>query len=190
MKRTEKAEKAVNAAGTEKAETEVSTGLPAYFTVEASFLVPAVLVLFVLVIYLGFFLYDRCLYTQDAYIICFRESIRKNPDEGGSSKEHMLQEKTRQFGTKYFAVTNASCTAEEKNGSYFFSGNAEVIPAVFRNSAYMPADVFPLRFEGRARKNDPPEGIRYYVRIRDLIRTGYDFLKSNNGADKESEGNE
>lgn len=48
--------------------------LKGYMTVEASFIVPLVLVLYVLIIVGGFFLYDRCVMSQDQYLLAFRGS--------------------------------------------------------------------------------------------------------------------
>ena len=48
-----------------------------YMTVEAAFVMPMVLCVFVMLIYTSFYLYDRCVFKQDDFILCFRESIRK-----------------------------------------------------------------------------------------------------------------
>lgn len=43
-----------------------------FFTVEAVYLVPIILLLYVLVIVGGFYLYDRCVISQDCYLLAFR----------------------------------------------------------------------------------------------------------------------
>ena len=48
--------------------------LNGYLTVEASFVVPLVLFLYLLIIVAGIFLYDRCVMSQDMYLIVFRGS--------------------------------------------------------------------------------------------------------------------
>lgn len=45
-----------------------------YLTVEASFVVPFVLFLYLLVILLAFFLYNRCVISQDLYLLALRGS--------------------------------------------------------------------------------------------------------------------
>ena len=45
-----------------------------YLTVEASFLMPMVLFLYMLVILCGFYLYNRCVISQDNYLLAFRGS--------------------------------------------------------------------------------------------------------------------
>lgn len=43
-----------------------------YFIVEAVYLIPIVLLLYFLVIVSGFYLYDRCVISQDGYLLAFR----------------------------------------------------------------------------------------------------------------------
>lgn len=45
-----------------------------YLTVEASFVMPIVLFLYMLVILCGFYLYNRCVISQDNYLLAFRGS--------------------------------------------------------------------------------------------------------------------
>ncbi len=54
-----------------------------YFTVEASMIVPAAVILCVLLIDLCFFLYDCCVCTQDAYLLAFRGSLCCGEEEKG-----------------------------------------------------------------------------------------------------------
>ncbi len=46
----------------------------AYFTIEASLLTPMTFLILLWIIYLGFFQYNRCLLTQDSYIMAMTES--------------------------------------------------------------------------------------------------------------------
>lgn len=43
-----------------------------YMTVEASFIITWTVFLFVFLIYLSFYSYDKCVLFQDAYAVCFR----------------------------------------------------------------------------------------------------------------------
>lgn len=43
-----------------------------YFTVEAVYLIPIILLLYILIILSGFYLYDRCVISQDCYLLAFR----------------------------------------------------------------------------------------------------------------------
>ena len=70
---------------------------------EASLLIPFILFLFALLFYLTFFLYNRCIVSQDAYIIAFRGSIRCQ--ESKTEILHYMEENSKkQFGTKYIGI--------------------------------------------------------------------------------------
>lgn len=84
----------------------------AYMTLEASFLVTWVVFLMLFLMYLSFYLYDRCVLFQDAYAICFRGSIQKEMEASDYIAAHMEE----QFGKKYFGVGNVE-TDVEQSGS-------------------------------------------------------------------------
>ena len=48
--------------------------LNAYMTVEAAYIMPLVLALHLLVLVSGFYVYDRCVVSQDLYLLAFRGS--------------------------------------------------------------------------------------------------------------------
>lgn len=49
-----------------------------YMTIEASFIIPFVFMLFVLIIYFSFYLYNQCVVYQDCYIAALRGSQIRN----------------------------------------------------------------------------------------------------------------
>lgn len=60
--------------------------LKAYFTVEAAFLMPMILCIYLLIIMAAIFLYDRCVISQDDYLLAFRGSrFTKTGDNMGEA---------------------------------------------------------------------------------------------------------
>lgn len=86
--------------------------LAGYMTLEASFLVTWVIFLMVFLIYLSFYLYDRCVLFQDAYAVCFRGSIQKEEEPLNYVNAHM----DKQFGKKYFGVGKVDMSVEQSGG--------------------------------------------------------------------------
>lgn len=84
-----------------------------YMTVEASFIITWTIFIFVFLIYLSFYSYDKCVLFQDSYAVCFRGSIQKQEDNIVPYISTHMQE---QYGRKYFA-------ASEVHGSVNRSGN-------------------------------------------------------------------
>ena len=58
------------------------TYLCGYMTIEASLIIPLVIGTYFFLIFAGFFLYNKCILTQDTYIICYRASVFTYWDEG------------------------------------------------------------------------------------------------------------
>lgn len=139
--------------------------LPAYMSVEASLIMTAVIVLWVVMIYLAFFLYDRCLFAQDSYILCFRESYVKQERDLAAELKAL---ESRQLGSKYFFLSSRSSSSGKEGRKIVYQGNAAITPAVFRGSGMMPAGTWRMSFRAEARRTDPPGGIRKFRRLRYL----------------------
>ncbi len=94
-----------------------------YMTVEAAFLITWTIFLFVLLIYLSFYSYDKCVLFQDAYTVCFRGSIQKEEDQVVPYiNAHMQQ----QFGSKYFGVGKVQGTVDRNGNTTSVTGECQV----------------------------------------------------------------
>lgn len=94
-----------------------------YMTVEAAFLITWTVFLFVLLIYLSFYSYDKCVLFQDAYTVCFRGSIQKEEDQVVPYiNTHMQQ----QFGRKYFGVGKVQGTVDRNGNTTSVTGECQV----------------------------------------------------------------
>lgn len=94
-----------------------------YMTVEAAFLITWTVFLFVLLIYLSFYSYDKCVLFQDAYTVCFRGSIQKEEDQVVPYiNAHMQQ----QFGRKYFGAGKVQGTVDRNGNTTSVTGECQV----------------------------------------------------------------
>lgn len=72
-----------------------------YMTVEATFIIPSVIFLFVFIIYSSFYLYDRCVIFQDSYAYALRAAGKQTSDEEVIA---FLNDNTdEQYGEKYIS---------------------------------------------------------------------------------------
>lgn len=128
-----------------------------YMTVEASFLIPWVIFLFVFLIYGSFYLYDKCVLFQDVYTICFRGSIQKDEGEILSYINTHMDE---QFGRKYFGVGNVEGSAGQSGTKVYVSGACSVkVP--FTHFLTMAGNVgWQIQTEAMARIVNPTKMIR------------------------------
>lgn len=72
-------------------------------TVEASLIMPQIIFLIAVLLWLSFFLYDRCILTQDAYILAFRGSVLCSKDKE-QIVQHMEENMPKQLSVKYFGI--------------------------------------------------------------------------------------
>ena len=94
-----------------------------YMTVEAAFVITWTVFLFVLLIYLSFYSYDKCVLFQDAYTVCFKGSIQKEEDQVVPYITAHMQE---QFGKKYFGVGKVQGTVDRNGNTTSVTGECQV----------------------------------------------------------------
>ncbi|MDE6319543.1 MAG: hypothetical protein K2M22_07540 [Lachnospiraceae bacterium] len=94
-----------------------------YMTLEATFLIIWTMFLFVLLIYLSFYSYDKCVLFQDAYTVCFKGSIQKDEDQVVPYINANMQ---KQFGKKYFGVGRVEGTVDRDGNTTSVTGECQV----------------------------------------------------------------
>ena len=102
-----------------------------YMTVEASFIITWTIFIFIFLIYLAFYSYDKCVLFQDAYAVCFRGSIQKEENDIVPYISAHMQE---QFGKKYFATGEVHGSVDRRGNVTDVTGECQVkvpIRAVF-----------------------------------------------------------
>lgn len=141
-------------------EREKRPGPEAYFTVEAALVIPVVLCMIVMIIYLSFYLYDRCILAQDLYLLSYRQSIEKgSADRAGSSAAH------GQLSGRLFMLAGLD-TEVSAGSSVRVKGNAFMTVPVFGLDFFDGQSRWNLAVEGKAKKTDPPKDFR---RVRRLL---------------------
>lgn len=94
-----------------------------FMSLEASFIITWTVFLFVLLIYLSFYSYDKCILFQDAYTVCFRGSIQKDEEQVVPYIDAHMQ---KQFGKKYFGVGQVRGTVDRNGNTTSVTGECQV----------------------------------------------------------------
>lgn len=131
-----------------------------YFTVEASLVIPVVLCVILMLMYLSFYLYDRCILAQDCYVLSYRQSIEKgDADRAGEGAAR------EQFGQKLFMLhgLETGCSA---GGTIRVHASAAMETPVFLPDFLRGQRKWSLAAGEKARKTDPPKD---YRRVRRLL---------------------
>ncbi|MBD5521510.1 MAG: pilus assembly protein [Lachnospiraceae bacterium] len=97
--------------------------LKGYMTLEASFIMPWVIFLFAFLIYACFYLYDKCVLFQDAYVLALRGSVQK---EEAEVLEYVNGHMSKQFGSKYFGVGRVEGRVEKSKTEIKVIGSCSV----------------------------------------------------------------
>ena len=145
-------------------------------TVEATLLLPMVLCILVAAIYAAFLLYDRCMFYQDAYLLCLRESYRREDGEPSVDTNAITEASDDFLSSKYCAVDEWSGAASADGLWAVFEGTAIVSPAAFGDYFLMPEDIWTVSFSAKSRKTDPAWSIRNWRRKSHVIESGLKYL--------------
>lgn len=126
-------------------------------TLEASFIITWTVFLFVLLIYLSFYSYDKCILFQDAYTVCFRGSIQKDEGQVVSYIDAHMQ---KQFGKKYFGVGKVSGTVDRDGNTTSVTGECQVKVPVRQFFTIYDQAGWKIRTRARAQIINPTKLIR------------------------------
>ena len=126
--------------------------LRGYLTLEAAMVLPVVFALVIMLLYLTFYLYDRCRMTQDLYTAAYRVSIQRG--KGTHEKEGV--------DTSGYFMLNG-CGSEVSEGREAVATASGVMaPALMTGT---DTESWNLTVSMKARKTDPPFSFRRYRRV-------------------------
>ena len=128
-----------------------------YMTLEASFIITWTLFLFVLLIYLSFYSYDKCVLFQDAYTICFRGSIQKDEEQVVPYISANMQ---KQFGKKYFGVGKVQGTVDKNGNMASVTGECQVKVSIRQLFTMHGKEGWRIRTRAKAQIVNPTKMIR------------------------------
>ncbi len=128
-----------------------------YMTVEASFIITWTIFLFVFLIYLSFYSYDKCVLFQDAYVVCFRGSIQKQEDK---IVPYISTHMKEQFGEKYFGTGEVHGSVDRKGNVADVTGECQVKVPIRAALTMHDATGWKIRTRARAQIINPTHIIR------------------------------
>lgn len=128
-----------------------------YMTLEASFIITWTVFLFVLLIYLSFYSYDKCVLFQDAYAVCFRGSIQKQEDQVVPYINAHMKE---QFGTKYFGVGQVQGSVDRNGNVTSVMGECQVKVPIRQMFTMYDKEGWKISTQAKAQIINPTKMIR------------------------------
>lgn len=128
-----------------------------YMTIEASFILTWTIVLFVFMIYLAFYSYDKCVLFQDSYAICFRGSIQKDERQ---IVPYINQHIKEQYGRKYFGVGDVKGSAGITGKEISVTGECSVKVPIHSVLTKAGEHGWRIRTQAKAQIENPTRTIR------------------------------
>ena len=129
-----------------------------YMTLEAAMIFPAVFAFVIMLLYVTFFLYDKCRLTQDLYTAAYRQSIARG--------ENVPESRIDTSG--YFMMSSCSAGVEGKS-EVSASASGELAPALLTGTEE-GRTLWELKVTMRARRTDPPCSFRKFRRVSEVAR--------------------
>ena len=143
--------------------------LSGYFTVEAAFVMPVVICVMALVCYLGFFMCNRCLLLQDAYIM----GLRGSRQEGLSNDKTAtyILEQGKDILQNYYAISEIDKSVRVEAGEITVTLECEMkVPfAFFSWEEEKMSSVWSLRKEKKIDRTKPVDFIRACRKVEKLL---------------------
>lgn len=100
-------------------------GTEAYFTVEAAMVLPMVLMTIVLIIYLLFFQYDRCLMEQDMGILALRGATLQANDNEDRMRQ-LKEQAAGLYSEKYIAWDGGEIALRLEKGKIYAERSGQI----------------------------------------------------------------
>ena len=123
-------------------------------TAEAAMIFPAVFALVIMLLYLTFYMYDRCVMTQDLYTAAYRGSIARGE---GTSTEGLTDT------SGYFMLDG--CSAGVSGGKEITArAEGSMVPALAMGTG-ADGGSWKLSISMKARRTDPPKSFRRFRRV-------------------------
>lgn len=133
---------------------------------EASMIIPLVIFLIAFLFYLSFFLYNRCVLSQDAYILAFRGSV-KCKEENGEIVKYLDKNSKKQFGIKYMGLNGSDKIIEVNSKKIIVTAEGKMKVSFIKD--FNLSNTWSLKAVSEAERNCPVDNIR---KIRFLEKAG------------------
>jgi len=138
-------------------------------TLEAALVIPMVICVITLLIFFSYYLYGRCILSQDAYILAFRASIDAQR-YGKEPESTVCAKKEKVLGNKYFGSTKPEIHVESRNAGKEIKvyASARVRAGAMGNYFLKPKSGWEFNAGKKAKCLEQVKHIRRVTRLKDI----------------------
>ncbi|SDB54691.1 TadE family protein [Butyrivibrio sp. INlla16] len=143
--------------------------LPAYMTVEAALVIPAAIFGIVLIIYMAFMVYGRCVLSQDVYILGFRAYLLYEKQGYSSPCDYVTDHSDEKTGSRYFGSSKPEIKSSVSGKDIRIDGSITTNHrALFGYFSKIP-DIWKSEAAARVKIITPAKTMRKMKRAKDII---------------------
>ena len=145
-------------------------------TLEATFIVPMIICVFALLIYFTYYLYGRCILSQDSYILAFRASVADTEVYGDDPAGYVDSKVPVVAGKKYFGSSFPRFETSVDGKTIRVHGRSEAKHSAMGRYFLKPRDGWEYEAAGRAKRFEYVKHIRRLTRLRDIGKEILDYI--------------
>ena len=146
-----------------------------YMTVEATLVVPMAVCVITLLILFSYYLYGRCILSQDCYVLAFRASIDADR-YGNNPKSTVFAKRDRVLGKKYFGSTKPVIHVESRASGKEIKveASARIRAGAMGNYFLKPRSGWEFKAGQKAKCLGQVKHIRKMTRLKDIGQRVFD----------------
>ena len=144
-------------------------------TLEASLIVPMIICVFALLIYFSYYLYGRCILSQDSYILAFRASVADG-EVYGDPAGFVSDKVSLVAGKKYFGSSFPEFETTTQGKEIRVHGHSEAKHSAMGRYFLKPQSGWEYEAAGKARRFEYTGHIRRFTRLRDIGKEIMDYI--------------
>ena len=144
-------------------------------SLEASLITPMIICVFALLIYFSFYLYGRCILSQDSYILAFRASVA-DTEVYADPVQYVSSKAPEVAGKKYFGSSFPRFETSVNGKVVRVHGYSEARHSAMGRYFLKPQSGWEYEAAGRAKRFEYVKHIRRLTRIRDIGKEALDYL--------------
>lgn len=129
---------------------------------------PMVICVMALLCYFSFYLYSRCILSQDAYILAFRASIENSENWKDDPAAYVAAKKEAVMGEKYFGSETPTFETQVNGDTIRVHGQGQARHSAMGAYFLKPKDGWEYEAAGRATRREYAAHIRLLTRLRDI----------------------
>ncbi|MDD3368622.1 MAG: hypothetical protein PHP50_06985 [Lachnospiraceae bacterium] len=140
-----------------------------YFTIEATLLMPVIIMVILFLYYVSFYLYDCCLLSQDAYLVVL-EGGRNMYDDTETATQKAQSMINQQYFDKYMSwkANKNELYVDDKNITVIQSGQVRV-PMFSKHFWKFERQNFFIKVKREGKRRDPVTFIRNCRKVMKLL---------------------